>query len=76
MSITADARHTLHPKIERRKLVLAILAIRQPGLLEVRHDEAAEATVNVETNLVGGRQLAEGDDIVLIPVRKIHSRSD
>ena len=64
MCIAADTGDTLDSEVERPH--------GEPGLLQERHDEAAQAAVDVQADLVLGRELGEPDDIVLAPIREVH----
>jgi hypothetical protein len=68
VGIAADARHTLNTEVEGLD--------REPSLLEERHDEAPEAAVDVQTNVLFLRKLAESDNVVLAPVREVHGGTD
>ena len=66
--VATDAGNTLHPKVKRLH--------RKSGLFEEWHDEAAQTAIDVETDLVLGRELAKRDNVVLAPVREVHSRTN
>jgi hypothetical protein len=76
VGIATDARDASDPKIKRRQLVIPSLPDRQPGLLEVRHDEATKAAIDVHTYVVGGSKFTKRDNIVLISVWEIHGGPD
>ena len=64
MSVAAYAGHALHPEVEGLD--------GEPGLFKEWHDEASEAAVDVQTNLVLGSELSERDDIILVAVREVY----
>lgn len=75
MCVAANTCNTSYPEIERRNRILPTLTIGKPGLFKVRHDEAAEATVDVKTYIVRVRERTERHDIVLITVREVNGRA-
>ena len=68
MSITTDTRDALDTKVEGFD--------REAGFLNERHDEAAQAAVDVKTDLVLVRELAKGNDIVLAAIREVDRRAN
>jgi hypothetical protein len=71
VGITANTCDASDPEVKRRQHVLTTLSISQSGLLEIRHDKAAEATVNVETNVMRGGQGTEGNNVVLVAIWEV-----
>ena len=63
MCIAADTGDTLDSEVER--------PYGEPGLLQERHDEAAQAAVDVQADVVLGSKLAERDNIVLAPIGEV-----
>ena len=68
MCIAADTGDTLDSEVER--------PYGEPGLLQERHDEAAQAAVDMQTDLVLVRELAKGNDIVLAAIREVDRRAN
>ena len=64
MGIAADTGDTLDSEVERPH--------GEPGLLQERHDEAAQAAVDVQADAVPRRELAQRDDVVLAAVREVN----
>ena len=62
--VAADRGDALNPEVEKRG--------REAGGLEERHDEAAQAAVDVQANVVLRRELPEGDDVVLAAIWEVH----
>jgi hypothetical protein len=73
--ITADTRDASDPKIKRRERILTTFSVGQSCLLEIRHNETPEATIDVKANVVRGSQGTEGHDVVLIAVREVDGRT-
>ena len=63
MSVAADGGDALDPEIKRCDW--------ETCLLEEGHDEAAQAAVDVQADVVLGSKLAERDDIVLAPIGEV-----
>lgn len=68
MRITADTRHTRHTEIE--------WSGGEACLLQKRHDEAAQAAVDMESDAFLHRKLAESDNIVLSAIREVYCRAN
>jgi hypothetical protein len=69
--ITADARDASYPEVKRRERILPTFSISQTGLLEIRHDKAAETAIDVKTNIVRDSQGTEGYYVVLVAVWEV-----
>ena len=63
VSVATDASDPLDPEVERLN--------RKSSFLEEWHDEAAQTAVDVQADLVLGRELAERDNVILAAVRKV-----
>ena len=68
MSITTDTRNTLNAEVEGLD--------REASLLDEWHNEAAQAAVDMQTDLVLVRELAKGNDIVLAAIREVDCRAN
>lgn len=75
MRITAYACDSPYSKIERIQLVFSVATLRQPGFFQIRDDKAAKTTVDMEANVVISCEFPEGNDVILVSVREIDSRS-
>lgn len=67
--VAADARHARHAEVEG-------LHRPETGLLDERHDEAAQAAVDVQTNVILLSERAECGDVVLVAVGEVDGRAD
>ena len=67
MSIAADASDALDPEVKRLN--------GEAGLLKERHDEATQATVDVQADVVLGRKLPQSHNVILTAVREVHGGS-
>ena len=76
MRIAAYTRYAANSEIKRTQLVFPSFAIRQPAFLEIRHDKAAQAAVNMQPYVAGGGEFAQGNDVVLVAIREIDGGSD
>lgn len=61
--ITADGCNAFNPEVKRFDW--------KAGLLKERHDEAAQAAIDMKSDIVLLRQLAQCDDIVLTAIWEI-----
>lgn len=68
MSVAANGGNTLDSEVKWLD--------GKPGLLKEGHDEAAEAAVDMEANVVLLRELAEGNYVILATVREVDGRAD
>ena len=67
MRVAADSGDTLYPEVKRFN--------RESGLFEEGHDEAAETAIDVQTDVVLLSQLSESDDVVLVAVWEVDTRT-
>ena len=67
VSVAADGGDALDPEIKRCDW--------ETCLLEEGHDEAAQAAVDMEANLVLRGELAQTDDVILASIWEIDGRS-
>lgn len=63
MRVAANSSHTIQPEIERFH--------GETSFFKERHDEAAEATINVKTNLVLLGKFCEANDVILASIREV-----
>ena len=63
MSVAAYAGHALDPEVKGLD--------GEPSFFKEWHDEASEAAIDVQANLVLGSELSECDDVVLVAIREI-----
>ena len=69
MCVAADARHAAHAEVEGREGP-------ESRLLDERHDERAQAAVDMQADVVPVRKVAEGGNIVGIAVREVDRGAD
>lgn len=70
--ITTNTCNASYPKIKWRQHILTTFSISQTSLLEIWYDEAAQAAIDMKTNIVRGGQCAEGHYVVLVAVWEIY----
>ena len=68
MSIAAYAGHALDPEVKGLD--------GEPSLFKEWHDEASEAAIDVQADLVLGSELSERDNVILVAVREVDCRTN
>lgn len=68
MRIAANCSHALHTEVEWLN--------GESSLLKEWHDEASKAAIDMKTDVVLLRKLAQSNNIVLAAIREVDSRAD